>query len=163
MAFGIQNLGVINQKQAPAIWESDYADFPGNFIPGRICIALDAGNAGIYIDGTVERFKIADGATNFTNGLKTIGLSTPTNKSIGLGGELVEDVQIGLDNTYSVFIFGSATQAGINANGHFVYNSLTQTPIACTTEQALTTITPDVVLIFDIPNVATYKVLAEKI
>jgi len=30
--FGVDNVGVINQRNAPAIWESSVAEFPNNNI-----------------------------------------------------------------------------------------------------------------------------------
>jgi hypothetical protein len=61
MSFGVQNLGVIDQRGTPAIWQSDYVDFPNNFIEGRILIAT--GSGGIYLDTNTNRLIISSGTT----------------------------------------------------------------------------------------------------
>lgn len=160
MSFGVSNLGVINQRQAPAIWESDFADFPANFIAGRILIALDAGNAGIYIDGVGERYQIANGKINFLNGLGTVGFQTPTTQTIGLGGELIQETT--LDVSQFILRFnGAANETIINndglivINGHFVPSMVVNSYNPISANAVLNFINED--------TGAIYRVLAEEV
>ncbi len=117
MSFGIQNLGVINQKDAPAIWESDLVDFPANFVKGRILI--DTFFGGIYLDTTTTRVQIqagGNGTINYQNGVETFGLTNPTTSNVGLGGSLVRNTDINLDTNKISFI-GSNTNFVINDTG----------------------------------------------
>lgn len=98
--FGIDNTGVINQRQSPAIWQSDIADFPANYILGRILIDTFAGE--IWLDTSTTRVRISNGSNTFINGLTDYG-GTPTNIDIGLGGNLIYNTAInfsGFDLTF---------------------------------------------------------------
>jgi hypothetical protein len=98
MSFGLQNLGVINQKQSPAIWQSDIADFPANFIAGRILI--DTFQGGIYIDTAINRVQIqagGSGVVNYINGIVNTG-GSPNTSTIQLGGDLIDNININSNN-----------------------------------------------------------------
>lgn len=160
MSFGLQNLGVINQRQSPAIWQSDFADFPINFIEGRILI--DTFQGGIYLDTSSSRVQIqASGAglINYSNGVQTYGITTPTTQNVGLGGTIDVPTQIIMNDTldfsgsFTTFTLTSdgAAQDGQTGNLYF--------PVE---PSALTGVVPDTLLIFINPlNGDSYKVLAE--
>lgn len=95
MSFGVQNLGVIDQQGTPAIWQSAYADFPNNYIQGRILISTDDGY-GIFLDLAASRIQIVAsyiGELIAQNGLNT-SFSSPNSLLIELGGNLIRDTTI---------------------------------------------------------------------
>lgn len=112
--FGIDNTGVINQKQSPAIWQSDIADFPANYILGRILI--DTFQGGIYIDTASTRLQISNGSNTFINGITNYG-GIPTNSNIGLGGEMTYNTQIYL-NGQELIIEGAYNSLNIDSDGN---------------------------------------------
>lgn len=158
MAFGIQNLGVINQKQSPAIWQSDFSDFPTNFIAGRILIALDAGNAGIYIDGVSNRYKIAEGTIDFVNGISEQTSIEPTVRKIGLGGLLNQNTQIELE--FGFFQFSGINHVfQIDRQGNTTWDGF---GVACIEVRTLAPIIPtDTLVLTDAKTGNSYKVNAE--
>ena len=142
MSFGLQNLGVINQKQSPAIWQSDIADFPINFVAGRILI--DTFQGGIYIDTAINRVQIqagSSGVINYENGLSNTG-GLPNTSNIRLGGSLIDDTNIQL----SGFEF-----------------TLNNEQIATIVQDELIVFTPDTtIFIIDNNTNLKYRILAEK-
>jgi hypothetical protein len=101
--FGVDNVGVINQRNAPAIWESSVANFPANFVKGRILI--DNVYGGIYLDTTTTRIQIQaanNGNVTFLNGLTSYAPS-PTSTEISLGGDLNYSTQINLNGNEILF------------------------------------------------------------
>jgi hypothetical protein len=118
MSFGIQNLGVIDQKNSPAIWQSPLAQFPVNFVNGRILIDSDAGN--LYLDTDINRNLIFQytGDLLIQNGLTYAASSVIGDASIiELGGSLVSDTAINL-NTHTFEFDGSATTTKIRNTGY---------------------------------------------
>jgi len=124
MSFGLQNLGVINQKNAPAIWQSNEVDFPTSFVIGRILIASD--NGSIWIDTTTSSRKqiVAGNIASFEtgNGINVEVIpGDPSVTKFNLGGELVEDTLI--DNVVNgkVLTIGDATNfTRVNVAGQLV-------------------------------------------
>jgi len=154
--FGIDNTGVINQRQSPAIWQSDIADFPANYILGRILI--DTFQGGIYIDTASSRMQISNGANNFVNGLSNIGGSPGTN-NVGLGGELLDDTNILLDG-HTITFYGS-TQATVMRASGFFRNDSTGWALPAMDTDPLGAIVPNCKLLFFDPGTTkVYEVLA---
>jgi len=129
MSFGLQNLGVINQKQSPAIWQSDISDFPANFVAGRILI--DTFQGGIYIDTAINRVQIqagASGVVNYLNGIVNNG-GLPNTSNVSLGGDLIKEININsqgfalkLDNA-QIASFDTASQSFFIPNADlYIYN-----------------------------------------
>lgn len=112
--FGVDNTGVINQRQSPAIWQSDIADFPPNYILGRILI--DTFQGGIYIDTASTRLQISNGSKNFVNGVTSFG-GIPTSQNIGLGGDMLYDTEINM-NGGSLLFNGSNNSLTIDSQGN---------------------------------------------
>lgn len=161
MSFGIQNLGVINQKDAPAIWESDAVDFPANFVKGRILI--DTFFGGIYLDTSTTRVQIqanGSGTINYLNGITTLGLVIPTTSNVGLGGSLDNSTTINI-NGNDLNFQGNAESVIINADGYLdTQNIGIYMPI---TEQTIVPLVPNVILEFtDGINGIVYQVLGRK-
>lgn len=98
MSFGLDNLGVINEQNSPAIWNSTFANFPTNSIAGRLLVANNTRR--IYLDlttGAVNRVLLSDGfATPISaaNGLNNI--TDPT--VIELGGAIAQTTNINTEN-----------------------------------------------------------------
>jgi hypothetical protein len=111
--FGVDNTGVINQRQSPAIWQSDITNFPANYILGRILI--DTFQGGIYIDTASTRLQISAGNSQFFNGL-TRYTGIPTTNNIGLGGDMNYGTQINL-NGQSLLFEGATGSFRIDDNG----------------------------------------------
>jgi hypothetical protein len=155
--FGIDNTGVINQRQSPAIWQSDIADFPANYILGRILI--DTFFGGIYIDTASTRLQISNGSNSFVNGLQSYG-GIPTNQNIGLGGDLNQSTTINI-NGNALNFEGNAESVIINADGYIdTQNIGIYMPI---TEQTIVPLVPNVIIEFtDGINGINYQVLARK-
>jgi len=154
MSFGLQNLGVINQKDAPAIWESSVANFPANFVKGRILI--DNVYGGIYLDTTTTRIQIQaqnNGNVTFVNGLTSQTL-TPNSTQISLEGYLINETHIALDS-FAFYFDGSVKATYVNPNGYLVDDSSGWILPAMDTD-TLGAITPNIKLLF--VNPATNKV-----
>lgn len=117
--FGVDNTGVINQRQSPAIWQSDIADFPPNYILGRILI--DSFFGGIYIDTASTRLQISNGSKNFTNGIANYG-GIPTNNNIGLGGDMSIDTEINM-LAQTISFIGSIYTTVIKSEGYLFDDS----------------------------------------
>jgi hypothetical protein len=159
MGFGIQNLGVIDQKNAPAIWESDFADFPPNILNGRILIDITTGT--IYLDLTNTRVPISNGFINPVNGLADLG-GSPTVRNVGLGGDLTNSTVINV-NGNDITFEGSNNNVQIDSNGdlknvaqgaYYFYGSVVGTSV----------IVQDVTIIFrDEQNNRNIKVAAQTI
>jgi hypothetical protein len=129
--FGIDNVGVINQRNAPAIWESNVAEFPNNNIKGRLLLATDT--ITLYVDlingdgGMTNRAIIASGLIGYGNGtvINNTGLG---NYSVDLGGELQTNTNIslndrtltfeGANNTITISGNGVMTSTGIDSGIH---------------------------------------------
>jgi len=112
--FGVDNTGVINQRQSPAIWQSNIADFPANYILGRILI--DTFQGGIYIDTASTRLQISNGTKNAINGLQDYG-GIPTNINFGLGGDLNYSTVIDVNGNDIVF-GGAVDNVQIDSDGY---------------------------------------------
>jgi predicted ribosome-associated RNA-binding protein Tma20 len=112
--FGVDNTGVINQRQSPAIWQSDSADFPPNYILGRILIDSTTGQ--IFLDTSNSRLQISNGSNAFVNGLTSYG-GTPTNSNIGLGGDLNYSTVINVNGSDITFE-GSNNNVQIDSDGN---------------------------------------------
>jgi hypothetical protein len=139
--FGIDNTGVINQRQSPAIWQSDIADFPANYILGRILI--DTFQGGIYIDTASTRLQISNGSNTFVNGIKSYG-GIPTNQNIGLGGDMVQDTTILLQG-FVIDFTGTQTNFSISSTGVISSDLGTYLPIS---DIGLTGLIPNTTLQF---------------
>jgi hypothetical protein len=161
MSFGIQNLGVINQKDAPAIWESDFVDFPANFVKGRILIAIDSG--AIYIDLTASRLQIQAGSmASFTaaNGLTKTSGSFDT--EISLGGILNGETVIDLDGS-ELKLLGSSSITIFTSDGKILDDS-TSSFYMPMKEETFAVIVPDsIIRIFDLDNGQSFQILAKKL
>lgn len=114
--FGFGGSFVVNQKNAPAIWESDINDFPDDLLPGRILI--NTTNGAIYLDGVSTRVIISNGSNTFLNGLTSLG-GTATNRNIGFGGSINQDTVITVDTgkNFSVTEDGANTAVQYLAGG----------------------------------------------
>jgi hypothetical protein len=121
MSFGVQNLGVIDQKGTPAIWQSAFADFPASTLNGRILIATDNVYNGIYIDLNGTLVRIATEPTDFKNGLGSVGLSGFV-KNIGLGGALTQNTSIDT-NTKTLDFVGTEVITSVDPNGYLYISS----------------------------------------
>jgi len=159
MGFGIQNLGVINQKDAPAIWESNVANFPANFVKGRILI--DNVYGGIYLDTTTTRIQIQpanNGNLTFINGL-TSQATSPNSTQVSLEGSLVNETHIALDS-HSLYFDGSVKATYVSPYGYLVDDSTGWIVPAIDTD-ALGAIIPNIKLLIVNPaSNKVYEVLA---
>lgn len=163
--FGLTNLGVIDQRGTPAIWQSALANFPTNNIKGRLLV--DTTNNILYYDtinsnsgGMANRTILASG--NFTNGDGITFVNVGDDTQINLGGVLNNDITI--SNNGNIFtIAGGLFQTLFLSNG-IIQDAGTNAPYMPILEDALGVVTADVIL--NILNLATgdvYKVLAEKV
>lgn len=188
MSFGVQNLGVIDQQGTPAIWQSNYADFPNNFIQGRILISTDNGY-GIYLDLAASRIQIVSsyiGQVLAQNGLSA-NTSNPNNLSIELGGTLLTDTTVNTNGNELNFSGGnisidSATipvldisQTNLSmqtipgsidflTDGSIVRSGGTSDgEFLSTTAIGVVAIVPNITLLFKRADGIVYKILAEQI
>jgi hypothetical protein len=161
--FGIDNVGVINQRNAPAIWESNFADFPTNTIKGRFLLALDT--ITLYVDlitsnNPTNRAVVASGLIGTGNGT-IINNNGTGDYSVDLGGELQTNTNInlndrtltfqGANNNIIIDEFGVLLSTGIG-NGQFL-------PVS---ENTLQVVVPNTTLYFFNTNSgAVYKVNAQ--
>jgi hypothetical protein len=159
--FGIDNVGVINQRNAPAIWESNFADFPTNTIKGRFLLALDT--ITLYVDlvtgnNPTNRAIVASGLIGDGSGT-TINNTGTGDYSVDLGGYLNAETTIYV-NGYNINFQGSDESVFINADGYLSTDNLgTYMPV---TEQPFFALIPDAVLEFTdgLTNIQ-YQVLAK--
>jgi hypothetical protein len=160
--FGIDNVGVINQRNAPAIWTSPIADFPPNNIQGRLLLATDT--VTLYVDlingtgGVTNRAIIASGLIGDGNGTTINNIGTG-DYSVDLGGYLNAETTISV-NGYNLNLQGSDESVFINADGYLSSDNLgTYMPV---TEQPFFALIPDAVLEFTdgLTNIQ-YQVLAK--
>jgi hypothetical protein len=161
--FGIDNVGVINQRNAPAIWTSPIADFPPNNIQGRLLLATDT--VTLYVDlingtgGVTNRAIIASGLIGNGSGT-TINNNGIGDYSVDLGGDLNVDTSIGMNNNFLEFT-GTQQTLKILSNGSLFGNNSEFFPIDI---DSLSVIIPDTTLKFnDISNNKTYAVLAKEL
>lgn len=120
--FGLQNLGVINQKNAPAIWESAELDFPTNFVKGRILI--NTNNGAIYIDTETTRVQIQGGNSGdveFRNGLEVVS-ATNFDKTVTLGGSLINTTILDLNGNSFIFS-GALVDTKLNTDGRLLVDN----------------------------------------
>jgi len=159
--FGIDNTGVINQKNAPAIWESDFADFPANTIKGRFLLALDT--ITLYVDlitsnNPTNRAVVASGLIGDGSGT-TINNNGTGDYTVDLGGTLFNSANIDLNN-FEINLNGLQTSTIFRADGYIEdLNNGSYFPAVINN---LTALIPDKILAFT--NLATgdvYKVLAK--
>jgi hypothetical protein len=156
--FGVDNTGVINQRQSPAIWQSDIANFPANYILGRILI--DTFQGGIYIDTANTRMQISSGANNYINGLSNFGGSPGTN-NVGLGGGLDQNTYIQLDGRVLTFE-GANNNIIINDNGDLISTGTGNGQFLPAAEVTLQVVVPNTTLYFFNTNSGVvYKVNAQ--
>lgn len=188
MSFGVQNLGVIDQRGTPAIWQSDLADFPNNYILGRILIATDNGY-GIYLDTDTTRIPIVDsysGVITADNGLN-YNNSIPSNKVISLGGVLLNDTTVNTMGNELNFYGGNVkidsaiipvidiSQSNLSmqtipgsidfiVDGSIVRSGGTSDgEFLSTTAISGVTIVPNITLLFKSASGVNYKIIAEQL
>jgi hypothetical protein len=188
MSFGVQNLGVIDQQGTPAIWQSNYADFPNNFIQGRILISTDSGY-GIFLDLAASRIQIVDsyfGEVIAQNGLNIVS-NSPNNTAIELGGTLLTDTTVNTNGNELNFTGGnisidSATIpvldiSQLNLSMQTVPGSIdfltdgsivrsggtTDGEFLSTTTIVGTVIVPNITLLFKSASGVNYKIIAQQI
>jgi hypothetical protein len=160
--FGIDNVGVINQRNAPAIWTSPIADFPPNNIQGRLLLATDT--VTLYVDlingtgGVTNRAIIASGLIGNGSGTTINNIGTG-DYFVDLGGALQSDVNIDFDGRQMTFQ-GQVELVNINIDGYLQSGSSgTYMPA---TEQPFFALIPDAVLEFTDGVTSTqYQVLAK--
>ena len=143
--FGIDNTGVINQRQSPAIWQSDIADFPPNYILGRILI--DTFQGGIYIDTANDRMQISSGANNYVNGVSNYG-GSPGSNNVGLGGEMSQATTELILSGNEIKIVGDGNNFTFTQEGNLLSEGVATGIVLPATETTGTTITPNVILNF---------------
>jgi hypothetical protein len=160
--FGIDNVGVINQRNAPAIWESNFADFPTNTIKGRFLLALDT--ITLYVDlvtgnNPTNRAVVASGLIGDGSGT-TINNTGTGDYSVDLGGDINQNTTINI-NGNALNFEGNAESVIINADGYLdTQNIGIYMPV---TEQTIVPLVPNVIIEFtDGINGITYQVLATK-
>jgi hypothetical protein len=150
MGFGIQNLGVINQKNAPAIWESNISEFPTNNIKGRLLLSLDTATLYVdLIDGNgdfTNRSIIAQGLISNGNGT-IINTISPGDYSVDLGGALQNNTSIDLDGRQLNFI-GANNTISINDNGDLIMVGTANGQFLPAAEEPLEVLVPNVTLYF---------------
>jgi hypothetical protein len=161
--FGIDNVGVINQRNAPAIWQSIQNDFPINFVPGRILIASDNGSIWIDITTSTRKQIVAGNIASFENGSGITAEIIPGDPSVtkfNLGGDLNQSTTINI-NGNALNFEGNAESVIINADGYIdTQNIGIYMPI---TEQTIVPLVPNVIIEFtDGINGINYQVLARK-
>jgi hypothetical protein len=147
--FGVDNIGVINQRNAPAIWESALNQFPQNFIKGRILI--DNIYGGIYLDTSNSRIQIQSsnsGDLTFTNGLNSSALS-PTTTDVNLGGELTKDTDI-FQNGSTLTFNGSQTNSVILGSGA-IFDQTSEKYYYPMAVESGTPVIPNCIIIFQNP------------
>lgn len=164
MSFGIQNLGVINQKNAPAIWISPVAQFPTNNIKGRMLLALDT--ITFYVDlvdgtgGMTNRAVIANGLINNGNGTTIDNIGFTGDYAVDLGGDMVQNTTILLQSFVLEFV-GNDDVFHINPSGAIVSDFGKYYPIEKT---GFIPVTPNTTLLLkDIETGENYYVAAEQI
>jgi len=161
--FGIDNTGVINQKNAPAIWESDFADFPANTIKGRFLLALDT--ITLYVDlvtsnNPSNRAIVASGLIGDGSGTN-VNFTGNGDYTVDLGGDLLAGTVIDL-NGHNFEFQGATTTTKIQSDGAMLDTATTKMYFP-TEEQNIAVIVADKLLVFSDPiNGDTYKVLCQK-
>lgn len=157
--FGIDNTGVINQRQSPAIWQSDLGDFPPNFILGRILI--DNVYGGIYLDTSSTRIQIQSansGSLTFVNGIESIA-TTPTSTEVTLGGSLINDTII--DITPNTLEFAGINTSAILQTSGYILDGASGNYYPNIDVKNIDVIVPNKLLEFFNPkNNVSYQVLA---
>lgn len=159
--FGYSAIPVINQKNAPAIWESSFATFPPQFILGRILIDTD--NGAIYLDGSSSRtLLIAGNLGSIENGNATNVSSTPGVTKINLGGNLDSPTAIDLD-THDIFFNGSATNFVINPDGTISDDNSSTTYLPSVVAPLAAVVPTNTIEFYDFTTNKFYRVLCERI
>jgi hypothetical protein len=162
--FGVDNVGVINQRNAPAIWESSVAQFPNNNIKGRLLLATDT--ATLYVDlingngGMTNRAVIASGLIGNGNGT-VINNSGTGDYSVDLGGALQNNTTIDLDGRELNFI-GANNTIYINDNGDLLSQGIGNGQFLPASVNSLQVVVPNTTLYFFNTNSGVvYKVNAQ--
>lgn len=162
--FGVDNVGVINQRNAPAIWESSVAQFPNNNIKGRLLLATDT--ITLYVDlingngGMTNRAVIASGLIGNGNGT-VINNSGTGDYSVDLGGALQNNTTIDLDGRELNFI-GANNTIFINDNGDLLSQGTGTGQFLPASENTLQVVVPNTTLYFFNTNSGVvYKVNAQ--
>jgi hypothetical protein len=155
--FGVDNTGVINQRQSPAIWQSDISDFPPNYILGRILIDTFAGE--IWLDTSNTRVRISNGSNTFLNGLTSYG-GSPTNTDIGLGGDLNDNTTINL-NDFELNFDGAVINNKIDNFG-VITNKNTETDYMPVDEDDNVVIPNTSINIYNLRTGAFYRIAVQK-
>jgi hypothetical protein len=145
--FGVDNTGVINQRQSPSIWQSDSVDFPANYILGRILIDSTTGQ--IFLDTSNSRLQISNGSNAFVNGLTSYG-GIPTNSNIGLGGDMNFETEINVNGQY-LNIAGSNTGTTFLSNGA-MYDTASEKYYFPVVVEGGAVVIPDSVMTFQDPT-----------
>jgi len=161
--FGVDNVGVINQRNAPAIWESNLGDFPLNTIKGRFLLALDTST--LYVDlitsnNPTNRAVVASGL--ISNGNATvINTIAPGEYSVDLNGSLQYDTSINLDGRTLTFE-GVSNNITIDDNGNLICTGTGNGQFLPASENTLQVVVPNTTLYFFNTNSGVvYKVNAE--
>jgi hypothetical protein len=159
--FGIDNVGVINQRNAPAIWTSPIADFPPNNIQGRLLLATDT--VTLYVDlingtgGVTNRAIIASGLIGNGSGTTINNIGTG-DYSVDLGGTLTSDPIIGM-NGFVLEFSGTTQTLQIESTGNMISPFGDYLPA---NEIGLTSVIPNTTLRFkNVNNGDSYDVLAK--
>lgn len=165
--FGYSAIPVINQKNAPAIWESDAGDLPQNHIKGRLLVELDNGRvlydvADSDIYDPSLRILLASGG--FTNGDAITVLSVGGGVfSINLGGTMTTNSSIDTSLGSLAFIGGLLMENKFDQFGVFT-NTNTGKDYMPLSEIPLSVIIADCLLeIQDTRTNQIYKVAAKKV
>jgi hypothetical protein len=160
--FGYSAIPVINQKNAPAIWESNFVDFPANFISGRILIATDTG--AIYLDLPASRIALQAGSMGTFEALNGLSKNTTSfSTEVVLGGSLVGgDTVIDINGNKLRFI-GLTHEQQIDADG-IISDAGTVADYMPILTSGVSVIVPNATLsILDLRTGDTYNVAAHKV
>jgi hypothetical protein len=159
--FGVDNVGVINQRNAPAIWESNVAQFPTNNIKGRLLLATDT--ITLYVDlingngGMTNRAVIASGLIGNGNGT-VINNSGTGDYTVDLGGALQNETYISLDGR-SINFEGGTNTIKINNNVYLESQGLATGVFYPVTVNSIGVVVPNKTLVFFSPSSGVaYKV-----
>jgi hypothetical protein len=163
--FGIDNIGVINQRNAPAIWTSPISNFPPNNIQGRLLLATDT--VTLYVDlingtgGMINRAIIASGLIGDGNGT-TINNTGTGDYTVDLGGSLQNITYLDLDGRSINFVGGTNT-IKINNNGDLESQGLATGVFYPVTVTSIGVVAPNRTLVFYSPSSGlAYKVNVEE-
>jgi hypothetical protein len=160
--FGLNKNAVINEKNTPGIWQSDFVDFPVDIQLGRILVSLSDG--AIYLDTSLGRVIIVSGNSQqiFKNGITKTAVSR-FGSNVELGGSLINDTDIDLaTNLKNLRFIGNITNLNVTSDGYMKDENIGFYPIMVV--DRLSTVTPNCVLVFYNPATSLfYKCLAQQL